>query len=149
MKIAADLMKERGIKQPSSALLGKVRSILIEHDEMDFLLGNDPEVIDALKRIKQFDGNRRWSGEHFMQIRDNFVDESLPQGVGLIDTEFEEVIANYEPQLTQEQYEQNVIRNVRLAFGMCALGIPIINTFEEARKAAKELEGRHALVIRD
>lgn len=149
MKIAADVMKERGIAtKPDSALLGKIRSILIEHNEMDFLLGNDPEIQAQLQRIKQYNGNRRWSGQHFTEIRDNFVDTTLPQGIGLIDTEYEDIISTYEPSLTQADYEENVKRNVRLAFGMCALAIPTFDNFEDAREAAKDLEGRHALVVR-
>jgi hypothetical protein len=150
MKIAVDLMKERGVTQPTSAILGKIRPLLVEHDEMDYLLGNDPEVTEALQRLKQFNGNRRWSAEHFEQIQQFFVDETLPQGNGLTDTEYEDVIATYEPSLTQENYERNVSRNVRMAFGMCGLAIPELHgDIGEAIQAAKELEGRHALIIRN
>lgn len=150
MKIAVDIMKERGIPQQSSALLGKIRPILVEHDEMDFLLGGDPEATDAIARLKQFNGNRTWSAEHFREIQPYFMDDTLPQGNGLTDTEYEDVIAKYEPGLTQEQYERNVSRNVRMAFGMCGLAIPKLNgDIHEAIAAAKELEGRHALVVRN
>lgn len=148
MKIAADLIKERGVKQPSAALLNKIRPILVEHAELDFLLGDDPEAKEAIARLKQFDGNHRWSKDHFEQIRQYFVDDTLPQGSGLTDTEYEDVIAAYEPRLSQEQYEKNVIRNVRLAFGMIGEPIPEIASFDEALAEAKALEGRHALVVR-
>lgn len=150
MKIAVDIMKERGIPQQSSALLGKVRPLLVEHNDFDHLVGDDDEAKNALARLKQYNGNRRWSAEHFTEIQEFFMDDTLPQGNGLTDTEYEDVIANYEPHLTQEQYEQNVTRNVRMAFGMCGLAIPKLNgSIEEAIEAAKTLEGRHALVVRN
>ncbi len=148
MKISADIMKERGIPQLPSDLLNKIRPILIEHDELDPFLGDDPDVVTALQRMKKFNGNHRWSQDHFNQIRRFFTDESLPQGQGLIDKEYESVISKYDRSLTQEDYERNVIRNVRFAFGMCGESIPPIGTFEEARERAKELEGRYALVVR-
>ncbi len=150
MKIAVDIMKERGIPQQSSALLGKIRPMLVEHSDFDYLVGDDVDAKEALARLKQYDGNRRWSAEHFTEIQQYFMDDTLPQGNGLIDTEYEDVIANYEPHLTQEQYERNVSRNVRMAFGMCGLAIPQLNGgIDEAIEAAKQLEGRHALVVRN
>lgn len=146
-RIAVDLMKEREIPQQPSALLGKIRSILIEHDELDHLMGADDEVQGLVKHLKDFNGNRRWSTEHYAKIKELFSEPSLPLGDGLIDAEYEQVIESYEPNLTQEDYERNVMRNIRFAFGMCALGTPIFANFEEARIASKELEGRDALIF--
>jgi hypothetical protein len=149
MTIAFDLMKQRNITQPSSALLGKVRALIIEHDLVDDqagLIGDDPAVRQELARLKQFNGNREWAGNHFQAIRGLFLDPTLPLGDGLTDTEYEPAITAYEPGLSQEQYESNAIRNVRLAHGMCGLPIPKFSSFGEAVVAARELEGRDALV---
>jgi hypothetical protein len=102
----------------------------------------------AVARLKRFNGNHHWSAEHFKQIRRYFVDGTLPQGVGLTDKQYEETIASYEPNLTQEVYQNNVVRNVRLAFGMIGEEIPMLTRFEEAREAAQDLEGKNALVVR-
>lgn len=149
MTIAFDLMRQRNIDQPSSVLLGKVRSIIIEHDELDGhigLLGDGPEAQQEIARMKQFNGNREWAGKHFQAIRGLFSDPTLPLGNGLTDTEYEPVITDYQPGLSQERYESNVIRNVRLAHGMCRLPIPLLTSFNDAVQAASELEGRNALV---
>lgn len=148
IKIAADIMKERGIPQLPAELLDKIRPILIEHDELDPLLGNDPDVVQTLQRMKQFNGNHRWSHDHFLAIQPYFTDDSLPQGQGLINKEYESVISQYDGVLTQADYEQNVIRNVRFAYGMVGDAIPTIDTFNEARDRAEDLEGRYALVVR-
>lgn len=131
-------------------VVGKIRPMLVEHTEFDHLVGDDADAQAALARLKQYNGNRRWSAEHFGEIQQFFMDDTLPQGSGLTDTEYEDVIANYEPHLTQEQYERNVTLNVRMAFGMCGLAIPKLHGgIEEAIEAAKTLEGRHALVVRN
>lgn len=144
--LAVDLMKQRGITQPSSALLGKIRPLLIEHKDFDHLMGSDPNAQEQLARIKQYDGNREWAGRHYQKIRDSFLDPSLPLGKGLTDTEYEPVIEAYEPYLSQQQYESNVTTNVRMAYGMCDLPIPHVTNFSDAVAAAYELEGHHALV---
>jgi hypothetical protein len=146
MTIAADILKRMGIGQPSSALLGKVRPLLIEHDDFDGLAGDDPDAKAEIARMKQFSGNHEWAREHFKLIRPLFQDASLPLGTGLIDTEYEAVISNYEPNLSQDQYEANVIENVRLAYCMCGLGVVALKSFKDALAAAGELEGRDALV---
>lgn len=146
MRLAVDLMKERGIPQPPSRLLNQVRALLVEYDAFDRLLGDDDDTWAIVRRLKHFNGNRAWALAHYDDICPHFTDPSLPQGDGLTDTEYEGVIASYEPHLTQEQYELNVIRNVRFAYAMCGLPIPPITSFGQAREAARELEGRHALV---
>jgi len=146
MTIAHDVMRRRGISQPSSALLGKIRPLLIEHKDFDHLVGEDPAAQEQLARIKHYDGNRDWASRHYHKIRDSFMDPSLPWGVGLTDTEYEPTIEAYQPQLSQERYEANVITNVRMGYGMCDLPIPALSTFNDAREAAQELEGRDALV---
>lgn len=146
MTIAYDLLRQQGIPQPSSALLGKVRPLLIEHKDFDHLVGEGPAAQEQLARIKRYDGNRDWASRHYHKIRDSFMDPSLPLGVGLTDTEYEPTIEAYQPHLSQERYEANVITNVRMGYGMCDLPIPTLSTFNDAREAAQELEGRDALV---
>jgi hypothetical protein len=147
-KIVADIMKDRGIPQLPSSLLNKIRPLFIEHNELDFLLGDDPEVVANLERMKHFNGNRRWAKEHFKHISRYFVDGTLPLNDGLIDEDYEETIASYEPGLTQSDYENNIVRNVRFGFGMIGEPIPKLTRFEEAREAAEDLEGKNALVVR-
>lgn len=146
MTLAVDLMKQRHIPQPSSALLGKIRPLLIEHNDFDHLAGDDPAVRSQLARIKHYNGNREWSASHYRKIRSSFLDKSLPRGTGLIDTEYERVVESYEPTPDQARYESNVIDNVRMAYGMCDLSIPTLTTFNDARAAARDLEGQDALI---
>ena len=146
MRLAVDLMKERGIAQPPSQQLAQVRALLVESDTYDHLAGTDPEAQAELARIKQFNGNRRWARRHFADIQQRFTDPSLPLGYGLTNDTYESTIAAYEPQLTQARYEANVIRNVRFAYGMCSQPLPRIANFEGALAAAAALEGQHALV---
>ncbi len=146
VRIAVDLMKERGLTQPSSQFLSQVRALLVERDEFDQILGNDPDGPAILARLKSFNGNREWARQHYDEISRYFTDPSLPQGDGLTDAEYEATIATYEPHLTQERYEANVIRNVRFAYAMCGLEVPLIASFAQARELAAQLEGHHALV---
>ena len=146
MTLAVDLMKQRGIPQPSSVLLGKIRPLLIEHDDFDHLVGNDPEAQAQLARIKHFSGNREWAINHYREIRHSFLDSTLPVGVGLTDTAYEPTIEAYNPAPDQAHYESNVIANVRMAYSMCEQPIPSLTTFNDAIAAAKDLEGHHALV---
>lgn len=146
MRLAVDIMRERGIDQPPSQKLGTIRSLLIEYDDFDHLVGDGPDAQAELKRIKQYNGNRRWSSQHYTQIRDRFTDPSLPLGYGLTDAEYEQTISGYNPDLSQEQYELHVIRNVRFAYAMCGHEIPLITNFAQARELAVALEGQHALV---
>ncbi len=146
MKIAVDILKERGVGQLPSQLLNKVRALLIEHNDFDHLVGDDPAAQAELARLKSYNGNREWAAEHYENIRSRFSDPSLPLGYGLTDAEYEPTIASYEPQLSQEQYEANVIRNVRFAYAMCGFEVPLITNFAQARELATALEGHHALV---
>ena len=146
MVLAVDLMKEQDIPQPSSALLGKIRPLLIEHTDFDLTVGNDPAAQQQLAHIKQYGGNRDWAGQHYQKIRGRFTDPSLPCGVGLTDTEYEPTVAAYEPYLSQQRYESNVVTNVRMAHLMCSLPLPDVITFNDAVAAAEELEGHHALI---
>jgi hypothetical protein len=146
VRLAVDIMKERGVARPSSQLLNQLRALLIERNDFDHLAGDEPDVQAELARIKRYSGNRSWAAGHYDQIRDQFVDPSLPLGWGLSDAEYEAVIGAYEPSLTQAQYQAHAIRNVRFAYAMCGLGVPLIANFAQARELAAALEGRHALV---
>jgi hypothetical protein len=146
VRLAVDILKGCGIAQPPAQALSQVRALLVERDDFDHLAGDDPDVRAELTRIKQFNGNRSWAMQHYQLIRDRFTDPSLPLGDGLTDAEYEATIGAYEPHLSQEKYEENVIRNVRFAYAMCDLQVPFIATFAQARHLAEALEGRHALV---
>jgi hypothetical protein len=143
-KIMFDLLKEKGVTQPSMIRLCHLRPILIEDTILDGLFGKGgKELINELKR---FNGNQEWATARFEVIKPFFSHPSLPLGYGLTHTEYETAIQEYEPNFTQEKYEQNIIRNVRLGFAMCGQEIPKIATLEEARKQVKRLEGQHAIV---
>jgi len=144
--LAVDIMKARGVGQQPTHLLNQVRALLIEHDTFDYIAQGDPYAQKELARLKQFAGNRAWAREHYAHIYDRFADPALPQSSGLTDPEYEPVIASYEPQLAQNRYEANVIRNVRFAFAMCGLEVPLLINFQQAVEAAATLEGKHALV---
>lgn len=146
MRIAVDIMKERGIQQPSAARLGNLRPLFVEDDILDGFFGDKPEDIAIGTRLKHYNGNRNWAKERFDAIWPYFQDESLPQGGGLTNDEYEPTIANYEPRLSQPEYEGNVIRNVRLGYAMCGLKVPLITSFSGAIEAAKNLEGEHAII---
>lgn len=145
-KIVFDILKEQDIPQPSMQRLCNLRPVLIEDTILDNLFGDDPENLALMTDIKRFSGNREWATARYEAIVPYFNDPSLPLGDGLTHAEYEAILSNYEPRLTQEQYEQNIIRNVRLGFAMCGLEIPTIKTFDEAAKKAEELEGHHAIV---
>lgn len=144
--IAVDVLKRMGIERPDSSLIGKLRALIVEHDQFDELIGQDDEAKQALARLKQFNGNREWAVKHYAEIRHLFTDSLFPLGTGLTDTEYEQAIAAYEPQSDQAKYEANVITNVRLGFAMCGMKVPLLASFSDAKAAVKELEGQHALV---
>ena len=145
-KIIFDILNEQGIEQPSMQRLCNLRPVLIEDTVLDTLFGNNPENQALMTDIKRFNGNREWATARFNTIAPYFSDPSLPLGDGLTHTEYEDVLSSYEPRLTQEKYEQNIIRNIKLGFAMCGLEVPTIQTFDEALTKAKELEGHHAVV---
>lgn len=145
MKIGFDILKARGVPQPSSHVLGLVRPLAVETDVLRPLIADDPDAEAVLNRLQQYNGNRQWATERFESIKPHFQCE-FSQARGLTDTEYERVIAAYEPQITQEIYEQHVIRNVRLGYAMCGLEVPLIGSFKQAAEKAKELEGNHAVV---
>lgn len=146
VRLAVDLMKARGVSQPSSRRLNLVRAALVEHDSFDHLVGETAEARAELQRIKGYNGNRDWARSHYAAIRDRFTDPSLPLGDGLTDADYETTITSYQPQLSQDRYEANIVRNVRFAYAMCGRGVPLITNFYQARAMAAELEGQHALV---
>lgn len=146
VRIAVDILKEQGIEQPPSQLLNKVRALLVEHSDFDHMVGDDPDAQAQLARLKSYGGNRQWAAAHYEAIRDRFNDPDLPLGHGLTDAEYEPILSAYEPSLSQEQYQTNIIRNVRFAYAMCGLEVPLITSFTQARELAAALEGRHALI---
>lgn len=143
VRIAFDVLREKGVEQPAMASLCRLRPLLVEDTVLDGFFADDPDIA---ARFKRFSGNREWARARFDAIRPCFQDPNLPQGSGLTDAEYEDVISTYEPRLTQERYEANVIRNVRLGYAMCGLASPEIRSFQEAREAAQRLEGQHAIV---
>lgn len=145
-KIVFDILKEQGIEQPSMQRLCNLRPVLIEDTILDRLFGDDPENLSLMANLKQFNGNREWATERFDTISNYFSDISLPLGSGLTHAEYESILGSYEPSLTQQQYEKNIIRNVRLGFAMCGKELPALNSLDEAIAAAEELEGQHAVV---
>jgi len=145
-KIVFDIMKARDIEQPDAASLVNLRAAVIESNYLDHVLGTDPGDMAVLAGLKRFSGNRDWARKHYAAWRPHMLDPVLPLGYGLTHAEYEPTISAYEPGLTQEQYEHNIIRNVRLGYAMCGLAIPSIATFTEAREAAVSLEGHHAVI---
>jgi hypothetical protein len=143
--LAVDIMKQRGIPLQPMSLLNNERALLIEHSVFDRLVGDDPAAQEQLARIKRFNGNRTWAEAHYYAIRDRFDGYEWPQSHGLTDIEYEN-LAEYDQPFTQEQYEANIIRNVRFGFAMCNLQVPFITTFNQALEAAKDLENHHALI---
>lgn len=145
-RIVFDILKAQKVEQPSMQRLCNLRPVLIEDTILDTLFGHDPEDLAVMAGLKRFNGNRQWATERFAVIAPYFNASQLPLGSGLTHTEYEEVLGSYEPSLTQEQYEKNIIRNVGLGFAMCGLKLPKIASFNEAIAAAKTLEGHHAIV---
>lgn len=145
-KIAFDMLHERDMPQPTSALLAALRPLVVEHDTLQTWFQDSPEDQAIYQRFKAFGGNRTWAQARFDTIRPYFSGVDLPQTSGLTDTEYEDVIRTYEPGLDQATYEAHVIRNVRFGYAMCGLALPNIRSFAEARAAAAELEGHHAIV---
>jgi hypothetical protein len=146
MRISYDLLRERGLTQedlPMFALCNLRRAVIFSN-LLDGYFG--PEDQDMMKRLKHYHRNHTWARDRFSVIFPHFVDARFPQGDGLIDRFYEETIESYEPHLSQEQYEQNVIRNVMFGFAMCGLSVPKIDSFEQAIELAKQLEGKDAII---
>lgn len=145
-KIIYDILREKKVEQLGSSVLSLLRPLAIETDLLDSWFDGSEEDQEILGRLKYFNGNRKWAAERFEAIQPYFASEDLPQSDGLTDDAYEATIENYEPNLTQEQYESNMIRNVRFGYAMCGLAIPDIVDFEHARNLVKALEGEHAIV---
>jgi hypothetical protein len=143
-RIVADVLHERGINQPAMERLCNLRPLFVEDTVLDgFFTGPDAGIA---ARFKRYAGNREWARSRFGAIRHYFSTLDMPQGSGLTNAEYEDVLHAYEPLLTQAQYEQNMIINVRFGYAMCGLAIPTLSTFSDAQAAAKDLEGQHAIV---
>ncbi len=145
-KIAVDILRERNIPQPPSALLQELRPIVVEHAALDSFFSASDDDKAILARYKSYNNNREWATERFSLIKPYFSGPEFPQSSGLSAKEYETAICAYEPNPDQARYEANVMRNVRFGFAMCGLAQPNIKTFQEARAAAVELEGQHAIV---
>jgi hypothetical protein len=145
-KIAFDILKERNVPKLPMSLLCKLRPVIIEQDSLDFLFQDSAENQAILSRFKSYNNNRQWAIDRFKVIMPYFCGPQFPHSEGLSDDEYEAVISSYEPHLSQEVYESNIVRNVRLGYAMCGLAVPKIITFSDAKLAAKELEGQHAIV---
>jgi hypothetical protein len=143
-RIVSDVLRERGIAQPDMNRLCNLRPLFVEDTVLDgFFSGPDADIA---ARFKRYAGNREWARSRFGSIRQYFTELDLPQGSGLTNAEYEDVLRTYEPSLTQAQYEQNMITNVRFGYAMCGLAIPLLSSFSDAQAAAKDLEGQHAIV---
>lgn len=145
VRIAADILKERYVNRPSSKLLGILRPLVIETEILDHLFTTDEDKA-VLDRMKSFNGNQQWALDRYNAIKPYFSDPNITQSHGLTDDEYEQLIENDTSALSQEDYEANIVRNVMLGYAMCGLAVPAITTFEEAVQAAKNLEGKHAVV---
>lgn len=146
MKIAYDMLKEHGINVTDSYSLSLLRPILIETSLLDEYFSKNQDDATILSRLKQYGGNRSWAIARFNRIRSLFDATNLAQSIGLADGEYEATIAAYEPHIDQEEYEENIIRNVKFGYLMCGLAEPEFYSFGDALAAAKELEGHHARV---
>lgn len=143
-RIVSDVLRDKGIEQPPMDRLCNLRPLFVEDSVLDgFFTGPDASIAEHVKR---YAGNREWARERFGAIRQYFATIDLPQGSGLTNAEYEDVLRTYEPSLSQERYEQNMITNIRFGYAMCGLAIPTLRSFSEAQNAAKELEGQHAIV---
>jgi hypothetical protein len=143
-RIVSDVLHDKGIEQPSMNRLCNLRPLFVEDTALDgFFTGPDADIA---ARFKRYAGNREWARGRFEAIRQYFTTIDLPQGSGLTNTEYEDVLHAYEPSLTQAKYEQNMITNVRFGYAMCGLPVPALASFGDAQSAAKDLEGQHAIV---
>ena len=144
MDIAVDSMKRKGVPQLSMRELNLLRSIMIETTYLDGWFGQDWEARSIEGRFKSFSGNRRWAKERFNAIQHMFMSADLPQSSGLTDDEYDTLLPHYVPNLSQDAYEENIIRNVRFGFAMTGQALPELETITDAIEASRDLEGRHA-----
>jgi hypothetical protein len=143
-RIVSDVLQDRGIEQPDMNRLCNLRPLFVEDHVLDgFFTGQDADIA---ARFKRYAGNREWARARFGAIREYFSTIDLPQGSGLTNAEYEDVLRTYEPSLSQERYEQNMIANVRFGYAMCGLSVPLLHSLSDARAAAADLEGQHAIV---
>lgn len=146
MKIAFDILRERHVPQLPAGTLAKLRAVIIESDILEPLFQTSPEDREIYARFKLFNGNRKWATERYEVIKPYFTGLGMHDSKSLGDDAYERVIASYEPRLSQETYETNVIRNIKFGYAMCGLAVPTINNFTQALEAAERLEGHHAIV---
>ncbi len=145
-KIAYDMLEEKGVEQPSADLLCALRPLVVEHTVLDPLFEGSDEDREIGARFKRYKDNRGWATERFSTIQPFFSGNQFPRSSGLTDNNYESVIGAYEPSMDQTRYEEHTIRNVRFGYAMCGLALPNISSFNEARRAAVQLEGQHAIV---
>jgi hypothetical protein len=145
VRIAFDVLQEQGMARLSAAQLANLRPVVIEGETLDSFFSGSPQDREVLARLKGFNGNREWARNRYQVLRPHFMDATFPLGSGLSMEAYEPTIEGYESTITQEQYEHNMIRNVRFGFAMCGLPAPQLESFADAVAAARQLEGQYAI----
>jgi hypothetical protein len=139
-RIFFDLLRERGVAQPSVASLGHLRRWLVETDHLDPYFFQKPEDEPVRATLKGYRGNGAWCKKRFEETL------KLPHPTEfsyrfLTPVNYERVLSTYESSSTQADYERTVLMNVRLAFALLRLERPP-RAFGECLERVSELEGK-------
>jgi len=143
-KIFYDTLKDAETPVPSVSNLYDMRSIIVEGHVLDTVLFPNKNDKPILERFKYYSGNRPWARSRFSRIQPYFLD--TPQSFGLTKAEYEEVITGYQSSFSQQRYEANIMRNVKLGYAMCGKEVPKIENFADAVAKAEKLVGSFAVV---
>jgi hypothetical protein len=139
-RLLVDLLRERGVAQPAVRALHRLRSLLVESDDLDpfFFLTPADEPVRAT--LKSYRGNRAWCKQRLAEtlLLPNPSEYSYRF---LTPTNYERVLSSYEGSADQASYERVVLRNLRLAFVLLRLERPPAS-FAEGLERVLELEER-------
>lgn len=133
-----DMLRERGVEKPPVWSLFNLRRQLIESDALDPFFFVKPEDDAVKKQLKSYRGNRAWCKHRLAETLrlPNPTEYFFPF---LTPTNYERALMAYESETTQAEYEQTVLKNVRLGFVLMGLPKPPV-TFDEAVGRVGELE---------
>lgn len=136
-RILFDVLRERGLPQPSACELYRFREQLIESDWFsDLVLGEEPDLQAWFRRFR---GNDDWARDRYRLLRGH---APMPERDWrwLTPANYETVLAGYEREYGEERWRQNTLCNLQMAYALLGLDDPP-REFADGAAAAERLEG--------
>lgn len=132
-----DVMIERGEPQPSPALFLLHRDrIIMDDDYGDSVLGDHPEILSWMRSWRRL--TPAWCAKRWASMQGRAIPELGWKRLHV--GNYEQVIANYRSPASQDDYEQNILRNLTLAWALLGWEDPPTR-FAQAAAAVSRLEG--------